>query len=177
MVEKIEQAKSIIALALVLFLISVLFLMIFPIRIFLAAYTGLNTINALPACVVISATCTPSFTNTAIIFPSNIAGGLAPTTNDVNVLDTGNLPTNIYVGGNAWTYIANSFAVGNTLWSPTSGGNIGTQLTGAVSGADTQIRMKANLANDIFFGVNIPQGQTAATYTQTINVLVGGCSP
>jgi hypothetical protein len=171
MIKKIEEAKPIIALAMVLFLISLLLLLILPVKISLAVYTGVNTVNGLPACVVVPSSCVPGISNTLITFPSNVAGGFDSTSNDENVMNYGNLASHIYVDANAWTYLANSFAVGNTLWSATSGGNIGTQMTGAFAGVDTSIPMKANGGNDIYFGLNIPAGQTAATYSQTINIL------
>jgi hypothetical protein len=136
------------------------------------SYTSPVTANSLDYSFTVNPGCSPTLSNALITFPSNIAGGFAPTANAENVLDSGSEGSDIWVGGNAWTYIANSFAVGNTLWSPTSGKNIGTQLTGAVSGVDTGIPLKASGGNTIYFGTNIPPGQTAAVYAQTINVLL-----
>jgi hypothetical protein len=124
---------------------------------------------------VINSVCMPSLSTTAIMFPSKGAGSYAPTSNGVNVMNVGNIGAMIYVGGSNWVYLSNSFLVGNTLWSSTSGDNIGTQLTGSAIGVNTLIPVK-NLGvaggNDIYFGVNVPKGQPPGAYTQTVNVML-----
>ncbi|MGA3021048.1 MAG: hypothetical protein ABSD68_03815 [Candidatus Micrarchaeales archaeon] len=170
---KIEQIKSLVALAVVLFLISFLLLLILPVKISFAAPT--NTVNAITATLIVPNTCIPYLSATAIAFPSTTAGSFAPTSNDVNVMNVGNIGATIFVGGGNWIYLSNSFLVGNTLWSPTSGANIGTPLTGSSIGVNTLIPVK-NLGmtggNDIYFGVNIPAGQTPGAYSQTINMIL-----
>ncbi len=148
--------------------------------------TVTNTVNALTGCLIVPGTCTPSFTNTVIYFSNAQTvgyvqpGSYAATQNDVNVVNLGNYNGNIAVSafsgspatGN-WISTAGSFLVGNTLWSLTSGQNIGTQLTNTVSGVDTKIPVKANSGtNDIFFGLNVPTGQAAGSYNQVITVFL-----
>lgn len=146
-------------------------LVVFSILSPMAFFATTNTINAISENLDVPATCVPVISNTLITFPSTQPGSYASTSNDVNVIDQGSAAGNILVDGGNWISGSYSFWVTNTLWSPTSGANIGSQLVNTITGVDTKIPVKANGGNDLYFGVNIPTGQTAASYAETINVL------
>ena len=124
--------------------------------------------NTIAASLSVPNTCVPEVSNTAISFPSTQPGGFANTANVVTVTNFGNAASNVLVSGTSWVAGANSFGVTNTLWSATSGANIGTQLTG--SAVDTKIVAAAGASNSIYFGANVPVSQAAGTYSQTITI-------
>ncbi len=141
--------------------------------------------NVVGGNVVIPNTCVPIISNTIINFGSTPPGTYQPTANAENLINFGNAAANIIVNGGNWisTTPNRAFHVSNTLWSATSGGNIGTQLTntinGGPAGGDTKIPLKANGGgNTVFFGVNVPVGQAnsgitgESGYAQTINVML-----
>lgn len=164
-------------------IILVIFAIIGPL---VLSATTTNTVNAVTATLSVPGVCIPGISNTVIQFSNAITpgyvqpGSFAATTNDVNVVDFGQVGANILVDANSagtngnWISSAGSFWVYNTLWSPTSGGNIGTQMTNAITGVDTWIPVKPNgSGNDIFFGLNVPVGQAAGSYNQVISILLG----
>jgi hypothetical protein len=118
-------------------------------------------------------TCVPVLSNTLITFPSTKPGSYASTSNAETVTNSGTATSNIMIDGGNWisTSPAAAFWVTNTLWSATSGANIGTQLTNTITGFDTKVQVASSSSATLYFGVNIPVGQTAATYAETINVL------
>ncbi len=119
-------------------------------------------------------TCIPILGNTLIHFGTVYAGSSASTSNAENVINYGNAQSNILVDGGNWISGSLSFLQTNTLWDIVSrGGANGNQLSNSVTGKDTFIPVQANSgANQMFFGLNIPAGQSAGTYTETINVLL-----
>ena len=124
--------------------------------------------NTVAASLVVPNTCIPEVSNTAITFPSTQPGGFANTANDVTITNFGNAASNVLASGTSWVAGSNNFGVTNTLWSATSGANIGTQLTG--SAVDTKIVTNSGASNNIYFGVNVPVSQAAGTYSQTITI-------
>ncbi len=174
-----RAAKPTIALAVVFSLIALMsYALLSPLIVAAAS-------NVVGGNVVIPNTCVPIISNTIINFGSVPPGTYASTANAENVINFGNAGANIIVNGGNWisTTPAHAFLVSNTLWSATSGGNIGTQLTntinGGPTGGDTKIPILANGAgNTVFFGVNVPTGTAnsgitgESGYAQTINVML-----
>jgi hypothetical protein len=157
--------KSTVAFAVVFSLIVFVMLAIVSTQ---TVFAATNTINAITATVTVQAQCTPIISNTLIFFPQTLPGSFAATANGVNVITSG-APSNIAVYGTNWVSGGNNFFVTNTLWNQVSGQNIGNQLL--INGnipIDTRIPLKAASGNDIYFGVNVPVGQAAGTYTQQI---------
>ena len=166
-----DLVNSTLAFLSVLAMISVVLLALVLPRVVIAV--PINTVNALPATLTVPNTCIPVLSNVLLTFPDTNAGQFASTANAENVINAGNSASNILVNGGNWVFGNNAFLQTNTLWSLASGGNIGTQLTNSITQKDTLQPVQASSgANVIFFGVNVPQGQTAATYVQTINVML-----
>ena len=163
-----------ISLAFVLGLIIVVSFAILNPPLVIASTT--NVVNSETATVSIPSTCVPILSNTLITFPSTQAGLSQPTSNDENVMNYGNAQANILVDGGNWISGSFSFLPSNTLWNPSKSAvtpPVGTQLTNSVTGADTRIPIQENGgSNDVFFGLNIPAGQSAGTYAETINLLL-----
>lgn len=143
-------------------------------QITLVSSAPVNTVNGIGLTLQVSGTCNPIISNALIDFGSVAPGSNAPTTNTVNVQDSGNTGSNIILystsdsGTGNWVYLSNSFGVSNTLWSATSGG-ASTALTNTVT-TDSNIFVPASGSNDIYFGVNIPVGQAPGTYSQGITI-------
>lgn len=89
----------------------------------------------------------------------------------------GNSASNILVAGSLWTAGANNFFSTNTVWDAQN--TITTTLTQAQNGLqlgtgnliDTNIQIPyppTNGQNSIYFGLYIPPGQAAGTYSQNI---------
>jgi hypothetical protein len=115
-----------------------------------------------------------------ISLPSSISfGSVNPGSNtDTNVIVTdndinGNVAANVLVDGTTWVAGANSFGVSNTVWDAASQPSFtGNALTNAL--VLTPIVVPApslgtpTTSNNIYFGVGIPQGTVAGSYTQNI---------
>ena len=110
---------------------------------------------------------------------SNTFGNVYPgSTYDTNVLfvDTdngGNIESNIMISGAGWTFGSNSIGVSNTLWSGASQSSYtGTALTGTLSDTSIEVLQPTisapSQSNSIYFGVNIPGGTPAGSYSQTL---------
>ncbi len=129
--------------------------------------------NTITGTVNVPLTCALDISNTAISFGTVLPGSSAPTTNVIVLSDTiGNTNANAVVYGGNWIGSpSGTMGVSNTLWAKTSGGP-GTAL-GYTTGVDTGIVVPTGAStNDIYFGLNVPAGQTAAVYTQTITLEV-----
>ncbi len=129
----------------------------------------------LTATYSVPATCIPVLnTNNLITFPNTQAGTSASTSNAENILNAGTTTSNILVDGGNWVSGTLSFLQTNTLWDIVShAGANGNELANSVTGKDTFIPVLGNSgANVFFFGLNVPQGQAAATYVETINVML-----
>ncbi len=126
------------------------------------------TINVLGACYI-------SISNSAIGFGTINPGANTPFTSNL-VVDNAigsNVNTNVVVEGSNWASGVNNFAVSNTLWSNTNAifGSAGTTpLTLSLNLPGTIVIPwpPVNNANNIYFGVSVPPGEPAGTYTQNI---------
>lgn len=169
--------RRLIEMALASLIISGLGLIAVPMYVY-----ATGTTNTVTATVTVPTVCVPVISNTAITFNvlgggPNVPGANAPTSNAILVNNVGTANSNIWVQGTSWTYLSNTFNVGNTAWNPT---NIpdhiaGNQLT--ASATDTKVFIPdnvlgtgSNIGNNIFFGANIPSNVLPGAYTQTITI-------
>ena len=134
------------------------------------AYTDSDTITAT---VSVPSVCTVSLDTNSIDFSSVSPGADTGNTNQqVTVTNGGNTQaTNTTIKGGNWSDGGtNSFLVGNTEWSTSAFTyGAGTNLTSsdvAITGGD----LNAGSSITLYFGVGVPSGQAAASYTQTITV-------
>lgn len=89
----------------------------------------------------------------------------------LNAIDGGNIGSNVFVSGASWTYGSNTFAVGNTVWSKSSGTSFGsaTALTG--SAVDTLVYVpSAGASNTVYWSAAAPLYQAPGSYTQAISI-------
>ena len=129
------------------------------------------------ALVTVSSTCeialSPNTVNFGTLGPSQSAA----TQFGVNDLNNGNVGTNIWVQGQGGgIYIGNwldttdnaiNFPVSNTKWDVTLDAiYTGNSLTDIAT--NTNIGVASLATSQVFWGVTIPNGQTAATYVQNI---------
>lgn len=135
-----------------------------------------NTFNGIGLNLVVSGVCTPTLSNALINFGTVTPGSFAPTTNAETVSDVGSVSSNIVLYSTSsttgnWVSGSFSFLVSNTVWDMAShpGSIVGNQLTNSIS-TDTEIFVPVGSSNNIYFGLNVPLGQAAATYTQGITV-------
>ena len=124
--------------------------------------------------------CYISLSPLTINFGTINPGANVPTANAVTDNDIGgNIAANVIVYGGNWIAGSNQFGVSNTLWNPTS---LGTYSGNALSNStvNTQIVVPAptpshtTASNSIYFGLGIPGGTVAGTYTQNI-VIENSC--
>ena len=127
--------------------------------------------------VNVPSTCFIQVSNTLIQFGSVNPGSAAPTSNQVLDQDNlGNVNANIFVEGSNWIVPGSSpnFFAANTLWANyAAGAGVGNSVNfgGAPATSnflDTLITVPFGASNQINFGVKIPGGQAAATYTTNI---------
>lgn len=88
-----------------------------------------------------------------------------------SIVDTngGNAGTVVWIYGGNWIGGGSSFGVTNTVWSVTTatGYGVANQLT--LTNSNTALVIAASGgANSIFFGLAVPTGQAANTYTQNV---------
>ncbi len=127
-------------------------------------------------------TCYISLSSNAINFGQLAAGKNTGYTSNV-IVDSdngGNVAANILVNGTNWEEISpatgNSFGVSNTVWGPsnTVAYSAGTHLTTIANNTNILIpaptQSTPTTSNDIYFGLGIPGGTPAGTYTQTITI-------
>ncbi|MDE1762045.1 MAG: hypothetical protein KGH78_02525 [Candidatus Micrarchaeota archaeon] len=134
--------------------------------------------NTVSIAFALLASCAPVVSNTAITFPTTNPGSNSPSANVILVNDIGTANSNVWVQGTSWTYLSNTFNVGNTIWNPTisAAAAIGNALTG--SAVDTGIvtvgtpDLTTGGGNDLFFGVNVPTNALPSVtgYSQTITI-------
>ena len=89
----------------------------------------------------------------------------------LNVVNSGNIGSNVFVSGASWVYGSNTFAAGNTVWSKSSGTAFGsaTALTG--SAVDTLVYVpSAGAANTVYWSAAAPLYQAPGSYTQAISI-------
>jgi hypothetical protein len=150
---------------------------------------GSSSPSTVSASANIANTCFISLSNTAINFGSGLVPGAgantanAVTDNDIN----GNVAANILVAGgiaqgavppftaadSIWQSGANSFGITNTVEDgATHASIVGNDVTNAL--VDTAIQITAptqgtpSQSKTIYFGLNIPGGTPAGTYTTNI---------
>ncbi len=137
--------------------------------------------SAAPNTVLVSFTntnaCQISLSTSSILFGDIIASETYSTTQVVTDVNNGGVPAYLWVYGGDWISGDNNFGVGNTLWDVTSDDSYaGNALTLVTS--NTFVLIPANTgsggSNSIYFGLGIPTGQVAGTYTQNI-VLTNVC--
>ena len=142
-------------------------------------YNSISTANAITAMVDVQGTCYIALSTNTISFGSIVSSANVPT--NVLVTDTdngGNVASTLMVEGNDWTQTANShttFGVSNTLWDATSQGSYtGTALTNSLVTTGISIAapntVTTTTSNSIYFGLNIPGGTPAGTYSQDITI-------
>ena len=142
-------------------------------------YNSISTSNTITAVVDVKGTCYISLSPSTISFGSVVASANVP----ANVLVTdsdngGNVASLMLVEGSSWTQSANThiaFGASNTIWSPTllstySGTALSNSLidTGITIPAPT--RSNTATSNGIYFGLGIPGGTPAGTYSQDITI-------
>jgi len=129
--------------------------------------------NTITGTVNVPTTCALDISDSAINFGSVLPGSSAPTTNSIALSDSiGNAGANAMVYGIDWSGSpSGTMGVSNTLWAKTPGPPSGTPLSNVI--VDTGIIVGTGASsNNIYFGLNIPAGQSAAIYTQTITLEV-----
>lgn len=145
--------------------------------------------NTVSASATVSSVCYITLTPTSINFGSiasgaNVLTNVQVTDNDIN----GNAAANVLIGGGTgpvspyngvWVSGGNSFGIANTLFSGASQASYtGTAVTNTLTlttiyvGAPTQA--SPFVANSIYFGLNIPGGTAAGSYTTNI-VIENSC--
>ncbi|MCL5093458.1 MAG: hypothetical protein M1128_03250 [Candidatus Marsarchaeota archaeon] len=135
--------------------------------------------NAITAMADVQGTCYIALSTNTISFGSIVSNADVPT--NVLVTDTdngGNVASSLLVEGNDWTQTSNSlttFGVGNTKWDATSQGSYaGTALTNSLFTTGISIAAPNTLdtttSNNIYFGLYIPGGTPAGTYSQDITI-------
>ncbi|MDE1762279.1 MAG: hypothetical protein KGH78_03760 [Candidatus Micrarchaeota archaeon] len=166
---KTAAVLAILAIAIAITVLS----MIGPIGVLFAAGT---TFNGIGVNFIISGVCTPVLSNSLINFGSVTPGSFAPTANAETVTDSGSVGSNIVLYSTStttgnWVSGSLSFLVSNTVWDGASHAStiVGNQLSNTIT-TDTQIFVPVSSSNNLFFGLNVPVGQAAGTYTQGITV-------
>ncbi len=118
----------------------------------------------------IQSTCTISLNVSSIDFGSVGPGLSVSTLQGVKDTNTGNGNAYIFVYGGNWISGLLGFGVSNTSWSASS--NTAYPVANKLSGSpvNTILSVPASGSNEIYFGLNIPPAQQAATYNQVITV-------
>ncbi len=119
--------------------------------------------------LTVPAGCEISLNTQSISFGTITASQNSLTTSQ-NVLDTngGNGGAVIAVSGSNWVSGGNNFGVSNTVYSSSSSTSYasGTALT--LIPANTAIVVGSSSSTNVWFGLGIPAGQVASTYSQNI---------
>lgn len=137
---------------------------------FLSANLSTNVVGN----VQVPSSCQQSLSNTAINFGSVPASTSTSTSNLVVDTNGGNLNSWLWVYGANWVSTTNSainFFVANTDWNPTSLGSFAGNALTLTSANSLILIPSGGSTNNIFYGVNVPSGQTANTYNQNIVML------
>ncbi len=122
---------------------------------------------------VVQSTCQITLSVSALTFGNVIAWtNTVTTTNAVTDTNNGNAGTFMGVYGSNWigpNGIAPNFGVKNTTWSGASTTGYGSANALTLISANTNLAAGASGGTaTIYFGLGIPQGQSANTYTQNI---------
>jgi len=133
------------------------------------AYTDSDTITAQ---VTVPAICTVSLSTNSIDFGSVAPGSDTGVTNQqVTVTNGGNTQAiNTTIKGGNWSDGGtNTFPVGNTEWS-TSAFTYGSGTDLTASNVVVTNNLGAGNSITAYFGLGVPQYQTASSYNQTITI-------
>lgn len=167
-----EYPKRALSTAIAVGLASVIFAALFMLQsIVPLSYADITAPNVI-ASASVPLSCAISLNTFAISF-----GTINPSTNTLttskNVLDTngGNQGTFIAVYGTSWIGGASSFVVGQTTWSSSSATGYGSGTALTASPTNTAIAVGTASSASIWFGVGVPSGQAANTYTQNVVIL------
>ncbi len=136
--------------------------------------------NFIVANVGVASTCTAVLTNTLINFGSLAPGStLGPVNGIVDTDSAGNVDANILLSASNMINPANpadTFYITNTVWNPSYSTGLTTEnaITALypLLGSDTGIVVTPGNANGnvLYFGINVPNGQAAGSYTQNIYI-------
>ncbi len=121
---------------------------------------------------ILQPSCTISLSTNSIDFGNIDPNVDMPTSNAITDSNSGSAGSYMYAYGGNWigTSSSNTFYVANTLWNPSSSAQlIGNQLL--LTSSDTEIYVPPSSSNNIYFGVGVPPGQTADSYSQNITIL------
>ncbi len=116
-----------------------------------------------PACLI-------SLNPSAINFGSISPGTSSLTDNQIVDTNSGSASAYMYVYGGNWISGTSSFGVSNTSWSSSSGITYVAASKLLPAAANTLISVAPSSSNSIYFGLNIPAAQPAATYNQIITI-------
>jgi hypothetical protein len=124
------------------------------------------------ASVVVPEFCDMQLSDSSVSFGTPIPGTLGTEDSVTITMPTGNDPTTPTILGNGWTTVGgiNNMLVGATVWGTSS--HAGTTLTDAEV-ATAEVSFGLGNSVTLYMNVNIPEGQAADTYTQTI--IITGC--
>jgi hypothetical protein len=130
------------------------------------------------ASVTVGSTCFISLSPNTINFGNIYASANVPTNMLITDSDNGgNVEANVLVEGTSWNGSSVSFGVSNTLYSPsTQSAYVGNALTSTLTLTTPLITVPAptqsvpTSSNSIYFGLGVPPGTPAGSYTQTITI-------
>jgi hypothetical protein len=117
----------------------------------------------------IQSTCSVSISPATINFGSLNPGSSFDTNQVVTDYNNGTVSANMLVYAGNWINGAVNFGLSKTLWNPTSlSSYTGNAMTTAPTLAN--IIIPASGSNSIYFGLSVPPGQSAGSYSQTITI-------
>lgn len=167
--------EKIVAIAAVLILFTVLFGTLFSIGLSYASSAAVNIV----ANVQVTGACTLSLSNSVINIGSlNPGTSLAPQ-NAVTDTNGGNSNSYLWLYGSNWILIGAvtpNFYVTNTIFSNAIGssgegaGYLFNALTIASANSGMLVGITPADTNTLFFSVNVPAGQPAASYSSNIAI-------
>ncbi len=128
-----------------------------------------------------TAECQVVLSTNSINFGTVVPTGASATSNLITVSGSIGYTANILTAGSNWISGVQNFFVSNTLWNPTSapaGVGNGLSLWNGLTSSllDSSITVPSLASNSLYFGMSVPPGQAAGTYTQNI-VLRNSCGP
>ncbi len=114
-------------------------------------------------------TCTISLSPSTINFGKLNAGSNIATTNAITDSNLGNTNAYMLVYGGNWIGSA-QFGVSNTTWASSSGVQFATANKLSATPSNTLLVVPASGSNTIYFGLEVPNGAPAGSYSQTITI-------
>ncbi len=119
------------------------------------------------------AVCTISLSPATINFNSLLANSNIPTNDAVADTNGGSATANMLVYGGNWILSTNSllqFGVSNTTWAASSNVQFASANKLTNTPALTGILIPGSTSNSIYFGLGVPGGTPAGSYSQTITI-------